>query len=356
MPELNDARVAVYIDFDNIVISRYDQVHGRNAWRQDEARGETPNSGTDVSAKLARATVDVSAILDFASSFGTVALSRAYADWSIPANASYRAQLVDRAVDLTQLFAATKAGKNGADIRLSVDVLEDLFRLPDLSHVVIVAGDSDYIALAQRAKRLGRFVIGIGVAGGTSPALIAACDEFELYDAIPGVAQVPDAVKAPRGRARADGAAKAPAAAEAELEGALDAAAAKKLPPAAKNVPVFSSAAEPAEPAETAKLDDAEATRLLKRALELGHAKGDDAEWLNASTVKSQIKRMNPSFNEKLLGFSSFTDFIRSRESIAEVKTDGQNRSIRLKAEDAPAAAAPAAAKKPSRRATKPAG
>ena len=211
MPELNDARVAVYIDFDNIVISRYDQIHGRNAWRSDEARGATPRGEGEVAAKLARATVDVSAILDFASSFGTVALSRAYADWSIPANASYRAQLVDRAVDLTQLFAATKAGKNGADIRLSVDVLEDLFRLPDLSHVVIVAGDSDYIALAQRAKRLGRFVIGIGVAGGTSPALIAACDEFELYDAIPGVAQVPDAVKAPRGRGRG-AAAKAPVA------------------------------------------------------------------------------------------------------------------------------------------------
>jgi len=354
MPELNDARVAVYIDFDNIVISRYDQVHGRNAWRVDEARRETPSSGGEVAAKLARATVDVSAILDFASSFGTVALSRAYADWSIPANASYRAQLVDRAVDLTQLFAATKAGKNGADIRLSVDVLEDLFRLPDLSHVVIVAGDSDYIALAQRAKRLGRFVIGIGVAGGTSPALIAACDEFELYDAIPGVAQVPDAVKAPRGRGRA-ATAKAPIAdATVGLEDALDAAAAKKkLPPAAKNVPVFSSA-EPAEPAETAKLDDAEATRLLKRALELGHAKGDDAEWLNASTVKSQIKRMNPSFNEKLLGFSSFTDFIRSRDDLAEVRTDGQNRSIRLKPVAEAAVAAPA--KKPSRRATKPAG
>jgi hypothetical protein len=70
--------------------------------------------------------------------------------------------------------------------------------------------------------------------------------------------------------------------------------------------------------------------------------------------VKSQIKRMNPSFNEKLLGFSSFTDFIRSRESIAEVKTDGQNRSIRLKGSGPAEPAAPA--KKPSRRATKPAG
>ena len=33
MPEHHESRVAVYIDFDNIVISRYDQVHGRGAWR-----------------------------------------------------------------------------------------------------------------------------------------------------------------------------------------------------------------------------------------------------------------------------------------------------------------------------------
>ena len=31
MAEANDARVAVYLDFDNIVISWYDRVHGRNA-------------------------------------------------------------------------------------------------------------------------------------------------------------------------------------------------------------------------------------------------------------------------------------------------------------------------------------
>ena len=69
MPELSDDnRVAVYIDFDNIVISRYDQVHGRNAWRNDEARGATPRGDGEVAGKLARATVDVSAILDFASS------------------------------------------------------------------------------------------------------------------------------------------------------------------------------------------------------------------------------------------------------------------------------------------------
>ena len=122
-------------------------------------------------------------MLDFAATFGTIAIARAYADWSTPINASYRGQLIDRAVDLVQLFPLS-ATKNGADIRLSVDAVEDMFRIEDLTHIVIVAGDSDYVALAQKAKRLGRYVVGIGVAGGTSRALTASCDEYADYDAL----------------------------------------------------------------------------------------------------------------------------------------------------------------------------
>ena len=58
-------RVAVYIDFDNIVISRYDQVHGRGQFQRDRARGlgsgERP-ADAELSEKLERATVDVGAI------------------------------------------------------------------------------------------------------------------------------------------------------------------------------------------------------------------------------------------------------------------------------------------------------
>ncbi|WP_309712552.1 NYN domain-containing protein, partial [Pseudolysinimonas sp.] len=264
--EPTESRVAVYIDFDNVVISRYDQLHGRDSWRKDEARR---NDGKAV-PKLEQARVDIGAILDYASSFGTVALSRAYADWSVPANAAYKRQLVDRAIDLTQLFPASST-KNGADIRLAVDVIDDMFRLPDITHVVIVAGDSDYIPLAQRCKRLGRVVVGIGVAGSTSPALVAALDEFESYDALDvDVPDIPVAATAP---------AKAPA----------------------------DAAEQPSTPAE---LTPATAARLLVRAIGLGRGKQDDDEWLNASTVKSQLKRLNPSFNEKALGFRSFMDFV----------------------------------------------
>src|ERR1700739_1186703 len=182
MTEPGAARVAVYLDFDNIVISRYDQVSGRNSFHRDKAEGLDKHPD-----RLAQATIDVGAIIDFASSFGTLVLTRAYADWSADVNTGYREQLVGRAVDLVQLFPAAAYGKNAADIRLAVDAVEDMFRLPDLTHVVSVAGASDYIPLAQRCKRLGRYVVGVGVAGSSSRALAGACDAFVTYDTLPGV-------------------------------------------------------------------------------------------------------------------------------------------------------------------------
>src|SRR6187431_2724065 len=187
MPDSQNSRVAVYLDFDNIVISWYDRVHGRNSYGRDRQRIIESPEDPEIAERLTAATIDVGAIIDYAASFGTLVLTRAYADWSAEINAGYRGQLVGRAVDLVQLFPAAAYGKNGADIRLAVDTVEDMFRLPDLTHVVIVAGDSDYIALAQRCKRLGRYVVGIGVAGSTSKSLAAACDDFVIYDALPGV-------------------------------------------------------------------------------------------------------------------------------------------------------------------------
>ena len=100
MPEPVDSRVAVYIDFDNIVISRYAQVHP--TFKRDQLRNFTDDPA--MAARLTSATVDIGAILDYASSFGTIVISRAYADWSLPVNASYQRQLISRAVDLTQMF------------------------------------------------------------------------------------------------------------------------------------------------------------------------------------------------------------------------------------------------------------
>jgi hypothetical protein len=278
MTDADADRVAVYLDFDNIVISRYDQVNGRSSFQKDKAKGLKED-------RLARATVDVGAVIDFASSFGTLVLTRAYADWSSEVNNGYREQLVGRAVDLVQLFPAAAYGKNGADIRLAVDAVEDMFRLPDLTHVVIVAGDSDYIALAQRCKRLGRYVVGVGVAGSSSKALAAACDDFVIYDALPGV-PVPE--PAPKTRSK------------------------------------------PADDETPAPDQQAAATALLTRALRIGTEK-DDVDWLHNSAVKAQMKRMDPSFSEKSLGFKSFSDFLRSRTDVVELDESSTTRLVRLR-------------------------
>ncbi|ANE83283.1 hypothetical protein A7U43_25870 [Mycobacterium adipatum] len=292
MTDIAATRVAVYLDFDNIVISRYDQVNGRNSFQRDKAKGLE-------SARLERATVDVGAVLDFASSFGTLVLTRAYADWSADVNAGYRQQLVGRAVDLVQLFPAAAYGKNGADIRLAVDTVEDMFRLPDLTHVVIVAGDSDYIPLAQRCKRLGRYVVGIGVAGSSSRALAAACDDFVIYDALPGVPVFePEPAAEPKKATRRSTKKTDPTDAETEPESEPD-----------------------PQPAATA---------LLIRALRIGLEK-DDVEWLHNSAVKAQMKRMDPSFSERSLGFKSFSDFLRSRSDVVELDESSTTRLVRLR-------------------------
>lgn len=313
-------RVAVYIDFDNIVISRYDQVHGRGQFQRDRARGFVAadrSADPDIAEKLRRATVDVGAVIDFASSFGTLVLTRAYADWSAPVNADYRGQLVSRAVDLVQLFPAAAYAKNGADIRLAVDAVEDMFRLPDLTHVVIVAGDSDYIALAQRCRRLGRYVVGVGVSGSTSRSLAAACDELVTYDALPGITTT--------GTSSLPAAPAAPTTGEqAEQEESASA------PSARGSRRTRRPAATVTDETELDSEDPQQlATRLLERALRLGQEK-DDADWLHSSAVKSQMRRMDPSFSERALGYRSFSDFVKSRQAVAELDETNPVRLVRL--------------------------
>ncbi len=325
MADSSRERVAVYLDFDNIVISRYDHVFGPGQWRKDEARRHRADAGSQdpIDNRLADAEVDIGAVLDYASSFGTVALARAYADWSVTANAAYRKQLVNRAVDLTQLFTTTGGLKNGADIRLSVDAIEDLFQLSDLTHVVIVAGDSDYIALAQRCKRLGRFVVGIGVTGSTSPALVAACDEFSDYGDLPGVTRPEPRAKPVRTRAKAQ--------TEAEPDTAeADNVADPAQPSAKKTTRRTRKSTAKQAPAEPSPQD--EATHLLVRAVLNAESK-NDGEWLFSSGLKSQMQRMDPGFKEKALGFRSFADFVDSRSDVVETKSDKDNRQqLRLRA------------------------
>ncbi|SFI22767.1 MULTISPECIES: NYN domain-containing protein [Microbacterium] len=289
MPDLQNPRVAVYLDFDNIVMSWYDRVHGRNSYSRDRQRIAENPAEPEIAERLSAAMIDVGAIIDYAASFGTLVLTRAYADWSSPVNAVYRPQVVARAVDLVQLFPAAAYAKNGADIRLAVDTVEDMFRLPDLTHVVIVGGDSDYVPLAQRCKRLGRFVVGVGVAGSTAKSLAAACDQFDSYDGLPGV-----------------------------------------------SAPVTEKKTETATTTgrRRAKKADDPTPELLGRALRLEQERTDE-DWVHLSAVKNLLKRMDPSFSEKALGHRSFSDFVKAHPTVAELDESTNIVRVRLRTDPA---------------------
>lgn len=331
MPEPQDPRVAVYLDFDNIVMSWYDRVHGRHAFSRDRQRIAADPTEPEIAERLAQATVDVGAIIDHATSFGALMLTRAYADWSAPINADYRSQLVARAVDLVQLFPAAAYAKNGADIRLAVDAVEDMFRIPALTHVVIVGGDSDYVPLAQRCRRLGRYVVGLGVAGSTAKSLAAACDQFDSYETLPGV-ELPAGEEPRRGRKGA-----ASSGSRQDTAAGSDGGRSSSSSDDASASGTGSDGSEGADGAEaqgssgpsaadTAASEAAAAGRLLARALQQGER---DDEWMHSSMVKTYMRRMDPSFSEKALGYHSFSEFLLDHEEIVEMEESGHERRVR---------------------------
>jgi hypothetical protein len=58
MPDRSDPRVAVYLDFDNIVMSWYDRVHGRSAYSRDRQRIAQEPIDPEIGQRLAEATID----------------------------------------------------------------------------------------------------------------------------------------------------------------------------------------------------------------------------------------------------------------------------------------------------------
>ncbi len=153
--------VALYWDFENIHMSVAQYVAGPRKSRTREL-------------------VEVAAIVAYANSLGTININRAYADWSGFKN--YRRALHSAAVDTVQRFGVGSQGsKNGADIRLALDVADDLRRFEHIDTVVVVSGDSDFIALAQRCRQRGRRFVGVGVRESCSEFFVKACNEFKYY-------------------------------------------------------------------------------------------------------------------------------------------------------------------------------
>ena len=293
----------MYLDFDNIVTSRYDSLHGKGSFREDKIRHMNVSWSSSSPGKVAKATdasVNLAAVLDHAASLGTIAIARAYADWAVPVNDSYTKQLNKMSVTPVHLSPSGQGSKNGADIRLAIDVMEDVLGSAELTHVVIVAGDSDFIPLIRRCRELGKTVTGIGIAGSVSESLRDACDRFIPYEELPGVAK------------KAGAAAKHSTAAPRAV-----------VPPAPTGAKFV--AKEPAHSAASAEQQLA-ATQLMLRSLPPAQP-GQHAEWMPCATLKNVMLTADRAFDERKLGFKNFSAFVISRSLEVEYSTKANGRA-----------------------------
>lgn len=95
---------------------------------------------------------------------GSIAVSRAYADWNALGLEDYRRDVERSGVQTVQVFSAGKASKNAADIELVVDCLRSAGDLEQLEVFIIVSADGDFVPLVRRLHELDKYVVGATLA------------------------------------------------------------------------------------------------------------------------------------------------------------------------------------------------
>ncbi|XXF76133.1 NYN domain-containing protein [Myxococcaceae bacterium GXIMD 01537] len=274
----NEHRIALFLDFENLV------------------------TNTGVSAS----DFDLQPSMDRLLEKGKVVFRRAYCDWSRFKEAKVR--LHDYGVELIDVPPSTRAGKNGADMRLVIDALELCYAREHIDTFVIGSGDSDFCPLAYKLRENGRTVIGLAVKESTSPLFVKACDEFIYLRPRQSRAEQH---KEKRGGAEESGRSK-PAARHAKggrKGGAAEEAVEQESAPAASGGGRSGRAAVPEIAREVVQ-------RLLARA----------TGPVNPSLIKETIVRKEPDFDERDHGFSTFARLLAAMEVEGLLKRQQQGR------------------------------
>ena len=153
MQTLNDLRLAVLIDADNIPFS------------------------------------NVKGMLEEIAQYGTPTFKRIYGDWTKPTVAGWKSVLLENAITPVQQYSYTK-GKNATDSAMIIDAMDILYS-GKVDGFCLVSSDSDFTRLATRLREAGMKVIGIGERKTPSP-FIVACDKFIYIEIINSSAIVPE--------------------------------------------------------------------------------------------------------------------------------------------------------------------
>ena len=121
---------------------------------------------------------------------GKVAVQRAYADWR--RYPQYVVSLSEASIDLIFAPAYGSSRKNATDIRLAIDALELVFTRPEIGTFILLSGDSDFSSLVIKLKEYGKYIIGVGLQQSSSDLLVQNCDEYYSYNTLSGLTSAAD--------------------------------------------------------------------------------------------------------------------------------------------------------------------
>jgi len=123
---------------------------------------------------------DIKPVLERLLLKGSIVVKKAYCDWD--RYKSFKAAMHEANFELIEIPHVRQSGKNSADIRMVVDALDLCYTKAHVNTFVIISGDSDFSPLVSKLRENAKRVIGVGVKQSTSDLLIANCDEFIYID------------------------------------------------------------------------------------------------------------------------------------------------------------------------------
>jgi len=242
-----EENIAIYLDLENLAIAA-EKIYPR------------------ISKPLA-----IDLLMDYAASHGNVCIKRAYADWAIDPCRSYAQDLASYAFDMIHLPGLTRQGKNGADLRMTMDALDDLQSLLTVDKFIIGSGDTDFIHLIRKIQQTGKKVVVMGFMNSVGINIRDNCNEFKAIE---------------------------------ELMGSLHAPKEKQKK-------------------EKDDIEGEDGRDLLVRYIRANSKQLEGG--VDLSVLKMDLKRLQPSFSERRYHQSSFSAFIKSFQGDLVEKVEGES-------------------------------
>jgi len=254
---------------------------------------------------------DVSLALNALKERGDIVAKFAYANWGRQDGATR--QMAENAVQMVQRIPSPRGDKNGADINLALDALEMAFTHTHVNAFAIVSGDSDFIPLVNKLKEYGKTVFVVGGKAFTSTILQQNCHEFISFESL--MSDAPERAFTPI----------SPLESRPQQQPHQQ----QQRPPRGDRMDRGDRRQRPAP------LELGQAMPLVERALQVLERRAVQPQ---LGLLKSTMLQLDPAFNERAYGASSFSDFVEKlkRGDLVNVSGTGGRYIIERKGQSQP--------------------